>query len=286
MYRIIAVVVTYNRPTFLNKLLAVLAEEQLERILIIDNSLEDHRYSLTENAILIRSKINIGGAGGYALGIQNCVDFDPDFVWLLDDDAIPQSGALKMLLNCYKEHLCRDFEIGYLCSKVLWADTNQLCKMNIPVFKKSQKLDGQVVSCSFVSVLIRYTKILEVGLPYKEFFIWYDDVEYTTRLSKVSYGLYVEDSIVRHYIPNNLGANFGNLDERNIFKYAHGIRNTVFCHLKDRNFRKLYRLFFRIRKEMLLKDVPINHRLIIYKWYLKGLIFHPEIEYITFNNNS
>lgn len=279
MDRVVAIIVTYNRPEFLRKLLLTLNNEDIEKIIVVDNSEKKYEYFLPNNALLISTDNNLGGAGGYALGIKRSAEFNPDFLWLLDDDAIPQVGALKILLDHHRRFKQEGIDVGYLCSKVLWADTNELCKMNIPTFVKNSA--NQVLSCSFVSILIQYDKIIKVGLPYKEFFIWYDDVEYTNRLSKISFGLFVEDSIVRHYTSNNLGADFGYINDSNIIKYAHGIRNTVFCHIKDGRFKKLYRLFFRVRREMLSKSIPKKYRFFIYKWYLKGMIFHPTVEYLT-----
>lgn len=277
--KVVAVVVTHNRPNFLNRLLSVLSNQNLEKIIVIDNSETDHDYNLIDNVILVKTKKNIGGSGGYNLGIKKSSEFEPDFVWVLDDDCIPENDALNVLLERY------DFEsstknIGFICSKVLWGNTSELCLMNIPTFNKDSLSKDSILSCSFVSVLIKYSKISEIGLPYKEFFIWYDDVEYTARLSEVSVGIYCENSIVRHYVEQNLGANYGYIDNRNIVKYKFGIRNTVFCFIKNKKFKRLYKLLFRVRKEMLEQNVVAKHRFVIYFWYFKGFWFNPRIEYI------
>jgi GT2 family glycosyltransferase len=40
-------------------------------------------------------------------------------------------------------------------------------------------------------------------LPYADFFIWFDDVEYTKRLAQASFGVHVVTSRMKH--PNNAG---------------------------------------------------------------------------------
>lgn len=277
--KVVAVIVTYNRPDFLNKLLLVLFGQNLEKIIVIDNSEIDYNYNINNNVVLIRANGNIGGAGGYNLGIKRSADFQPDFIWLLDDDSIPENNALSELLRKYDDESTTK-DVGFLCSKVIWGDTSELCLMNIPTFKKKDIASNDVMSCSFVSVLIKYSKIIEIGLPYREFFIWYDDVEYTTRLSRVSVGVYCESSIVYHYIEKNIGANYGYINDKNIVKYKFGIRNTVFCLIKDKKFKRLYRLFLRVRKEMLGRNVILKHRFVIYYWYFKGFYFSPKIEYV------
>lgn len=51
---------------------------------------------------------------------------------------------------------------------------------------------------SFVSLLFRNSLVYEIGLPYKEYFIWGDDTEYTTRISMRYSSYMVLDSVVVH----------------------------------------------------------------------------------------
>jgi GT2 family glycosyltransferase len=68
-----------------------------------------------------------------------------------------------------------------------------------------------------------------VGLPYKEFFIWGDDQEYTNRITKSGYpGFYCADSIVLHKTPLNHFTDFYNDTASNIWKHKHGFRNEFF----------------------------------------------------------
>lgn len=64
---------------------------------------------------------------------------------------------------------------------------------------KAKGLDIVMVSrCSFVSVLIPRWVMEAFGLPYKEYFIWFDDAEYTLRITKSCPGVQVLDSVVLH----------------------------------------------------------------------------------------
>ena len=55
-----------------------------------------------------------------------------------------------------------------------------------------------VRSASFVSVMCDADAVRERGLPVADYFLWNDDFEYTTRLTRRRAGLYVPGSVVVH----------------------------------------------------------------------------------------
>ena len=42
---------------------------------------------------------NTGGAGGFAYGLALALADGADLVWLMDDDTVPEPGALRALLD-------------------------------------------------------------------------------------------------------------------------------------------------------------------------------------------
>ena len=93
-----------------------------------------------------------------------------------------------------------------------------------------------VESCSFVSVLISREAIEDVGYPIKEFFIWYDDIEYTSRITRKYQGLYTKDSIVLHKTKSNQG--WLPVDMGRIKHYFYAFKNQTYVHRK-RGFKEL-----------------------------------------------
>ena len=71
-----------------------------------------------------------------------------------------------------------------------------------------------VTQCSFVSVLIPRWVMEAFGLPYKEYFIWFDDAEYTLRITKACPGVEVLDSVVLHDMGVNQGVNYSMVNEK------------------------------------------------------------------------
>ena len=44
---------------------------------------------------VVRLQQNTGGAGGFAVGVEQALTHDPDLVWLLDDDTVPTPDAAR-----------------------------------------------------------------------------------------------------------------------------------------------------------------------------------------------
>jgi rhamnopyranosyl-N-acetylglucosaminyl-diphospho-decaprenol beta-1,3/1,4-galactofuranosyltransferase len=118
--------------------------------------------------------------------------------------------------------------------------------MNVPAIKPSfnqktpfNKYDDKglllIETCSFVSLLINAQVVKKVGLPYKDFFIWGDDQEYTRRITKTgSLGLYSKDSVVLHKTELNYFPDFYHDSPKNLWKHKHGFRNEFFMIKKNK----------------------------------------------------
>ena len=239
-----ALVVTYNRLNLLKECLQAIDNQSVpvEKILIIDNhssdgtadyldSLEDLRY------VVCHMKTNLGGSGGFFEGIKNFMEHENnDYLWLMDDDTIPEPDTLDQLL---KAGSTLD-KFGFLASNVRWTD-NKPALMNIPVvdpLRWNQNV-GQneflpvIKSASFVSLLIPRVMIQRVGLPYKEFFIWGDDSEHTSRLSARCTSYFVPESIVIHKMAANTGVDIVTDDSNRIDRYFYSFRNRMFLARKE-----------------------------------------------------
>lgn len=106
-----AVVVTHRRPDELAKSLeAVSAQTRTpDHLVVIDND-DDPRVAELVSAVpiatsYIGSRRNLGGAGGFALGMLHALALGSDWVWLADDDGRPSdSEVLRALLSCATNH--------------------------------------------------------------------------------------------------------------------------------------------------------------------------------------
>lgn len=283
-----AIVVTYNRKALLAKCIEKLqAQTKSLDILIIDNASTDGTEYLfdkeIENIYYYNTGSNLGGAGGFNYGIKKAVEQGYDYLWILDDDTLPTPTALEELLRKDEE---LNGEYGFLSSKVLWKDNN-ICTMNIQKQTKWNKLknfddESSIQYASFVSLFIKATKVREVGLPYKEFFIWADDWEYTRRISKTEKCYYVPKSIVHHWCNSNVGANIITAEPERMERFKYMYRNDVVMYRQDGIEGKIYltirNLVHRLRILKNGKNIKEKYALINLATR-EGKNFYPKVEF-------
>ncbi len=105
---VVSIIVTYaDRSDFVLQVIRGCRNEGVDRIFLVDNascSQSASRYDVcaseSTDITLIRHSENSGSAGGYAAGIRALDGLPADtFVWLLDDDTVPQENSLKYLMS-------------------------------------------------------------------------------------------------------------------------------------------------------------------------------------------
>ncbi|AWH91136.1 glycosyltransferase [Dietzia lutea] len=109
--RVVAVVVTHRRLEQLRESLAVVCGQTrpIDHLVVVDNADEHAVRELVESqpveATYIGSKHNLGGAGGFALGMLHALATGADLVWCADDDGRPEGpDVLATLLHCMDHH--------------------------------------------------------------------------------------------------------------------------------------------------------------------------------------
>jgi len=295
--KVVAVVVTYNRRGKLARCIGSIREQSrpADQILVVDNASTDGTAEvLAELAqqepklTVIQMSTNTGGAGGFHKGIREGVLAGADFLWVMDDDCYPREKALERLLHAFAAYERRWGEPpGFTCSRVLAGDESSICEMNIPGaawnwnFPYTDELFAVAVHwCSFVSCLIRADDVKQKGLPLKEYFIWYDDVEYTRRLAWGKCGLAVMDSIAVHDMPANDPVDWNKVTWDNLWKYRYGLRNQAAWHYCNEGRRSYLRYIRFVWQRSGMGPASLKLRLALMKWGLKALTFRPQPDFI------
>ena len=209
---IAAVVVTYNRPDELQQVVAGLQGQThpLDHLIIFDNGgpvrasaiLKEQAGSLD----IIHSEKNLGGAGGFARGLAVGMARGADWIWLMDDDAIPERDALARLLAVRPD---LPTNVGALCCGVReygsWGRRHRRFFNRWTGWEHSVGASAYHRDCveidtgSFVGFLVCAKAVQEVGLPDAEFFLAYDDTDYSLRLQDAGWRLWlVPGSVINH----------------------------------------------------------------------------------------
>jgi GT2 family glycosyltransferase len=293
--KIAAVIVTYNGLDYLKQCMEGVRNQiyRVDQIIVVNNCEKDETadwLSSQDHIVSINQK-NTGGAGGFKMGIKKAYEMKFDWVWCLDHDIILPD---ECLFNLISSKVIKMGKTGFISSVILDSNDNPV-PINVPQFENSRnvikgihKLDAIPIICSsFSSVLINLEVVDKVGLPYKDFFIWGDDSEFTLRIYKYGYqGYLITNSIGIHMNCINSSEPFNDLDITDI-KFKYGIRNYFYINnLKSkiiyksniRGWISSFYFYFKIVEGRVLrngftgiKELPYIIQLIIW-----GIFFKPK----------
>ncbi len=289
-----AVVVTYNRKDLLEKCIGSLLGQRGAScdVIVVDNASTDGTRAMIKEKFDVPSVryentgANLGGAGGFQYGVKKAVQLGYEYVWIMDDDTLPNETALLELFNADKK---LDGNWGFLSSVAYWTD-GSICRMNIQkknIFKhigdNEYKSDiAPIKMCSFVSLLVKSDVICELGLPIGEYFIWTDDYEFTGRISRKYPCYMVPGSKVVHAMKNHIRVNFAMDDASRINRYHYIYRNDVHCY---RQYGLAGWCYIILKDIYTVFDILIHsktHRMrkirTVFRGFIEGLSFYPEIK--------
>lgn len=111
MTDVCAVLVTHRRLDELAKSLDALTAQtrRPDHLIVVDNDNDAHVRELVDGQTItstyLGSRRNLGGAGGFALGMLHALTLGADWVWCADDDGRPaDSNVLAELMACAEKH--------------------------------------------------------------------------------------------------------------------------------------------------------------------------------------
>mgnify|MGYP000029916967 CR=1 FL=1 len=227
MYKMAAITVTFNSSHFLKRVIEALENQTylVDEIVVVDNnSNEENKENIRkllknkEHIHIIWMKENLGGAGGFNAGMQYAQEkLNPDWYWLMDDDAFPREDCLYKLMQ-YTDYADN---IGCL-QPLIWGVDHE--KYQLYHHKRESKLlleDIAIVSnaaeleeitpieaSAFVGPLFSRAAVEQVGIADGTLFIYGDDLEYTYRVSREFKVLLVRDAVINHQDPPLVGGVF------------------------------------------------------------------------------
>lgn len=202
--RVCAVVVTYNRKEMMTRCVdAVLAQSRrVERILIVDNASTDgtgqllsERYRNNARVEHVQLTENGGGAAGFHEGFERALAYQPDWIWAMDDDGLPDGRCLENLLAAPAPAgqfrgplvLSREEMEDSANGELAFPGGVERPQGNIPLRTRgdvaAHAKDGVLTGYAsvFNGVLIHRRAVERIGLPNKNFFIWGDEFDYIYR---------------------------------------------------------------------------------------------------------
>ncbi|MGV0835814.1 galactofuranosyltransferase GlfT1 [Mycolicibacterium thermoresistibile] len=191
---VVAVVVTHRRRDLLVKSLDALTGQTRapDHLIVVDNDDDPAVRELVTGQPIpttyFGSRRNLGGAGGFALGMLQALALGADWVWLADDDGRPEDAdVLATLLACARQH-------GLAEVSPMVCDLDDPQRLAFPLRRglvwrrrvDELRTDGSDllpgIASLFNGALFRASALEAVGVPDLRLFIRGDEVEMHRRL--------------------------------------------------------------------------------------------------------
>jgi GT2 family glycosyltransferase len=212
------VIVTYNSQEFILNCLASVRRAAMEidhETIVIDNDSTDETKALMKtfgNSItFLGNPENYGFARAVNMGLQRATG---DFLLLLNPDTVIKSDSLSPMIDFMR----RNSRVGICGCKLLNRDGSlQYSKGSFPTLfslfyrrvlpRRMRKYHlwgyGQAGPCDWVTgafVCIRKSVIEDIGYLDKNYFIYYEDLDYCLRTKKKGYEIYYDPQIETYHL--------------------------------------------------------------------------------------
>lgn len=234
------VIVTYNRLEKLKKCIKKVENQIIKasHIIIVDNASSDGTNEYLKNEKFHSSEYiikefteNRGGSGGFYAGMKEALNYSDDWILLIDDDA--------MLREDYMLKISGNIVEGILAYTGSVNEHNKISmehRRNVKLTGLYKELPVGVKAlhdatfdfdlASFCGLLVNIELVKKIGLPKEDFFIWYDDTEYSLRIRKYSKIRNVNTAILDHEL-SSYKSNIKDNHQMN-WKVYYGLRNRLY----------------------------------------------------------
>lgn len=219
-FSVTVVTVTYGgRRDLLMRMITGAGAQGVERIVVVDNGATwPVRSELSAEhgdfVDVVELGCNTGSAGGFSAGIRRAVELGTEYIWLLDDDNVPEPGCLDALMSAY-ERLRRKVSVDRLAVLAFRPEHQPDIAAGVPVrrayprrnsFRGFHVLDipykiwrrtpwGRprlkgplpelidVPLAPYSGLLFHRDVVQAIGLPREDFVLYADDHEYSARIT-------------------------------------------------------------------------------------------------------
>jgi len=259
MEQIYAVVLSYKRKDLLKRCLEGISAQSrpCDGIIVVDNASGDGTLEMLLQMQLQHPALkiyelshNTGASGGFSAGFRIAYQMGADYVWMMDDDVIPEPDALQRLVEAAETLAAQDQPHSFLLST---AYTEDGLLTNVPqVDERTNAIDYgnwpallhhgviPVRPATFVSILVPRLSLQRYGLPLAQMFMWGDDTEFTLRISQQTPGYLVAASRVLHLRRVSGSINIRReTDPQRIALHRHFIRNELFIARRYHRWRRV-----------------------------------------------
>lgn len=318
--KVCAIVTVYNNITEVKAITSslYLQTRPIDCLIYVDNSDDKYKFdirnyilsvSVNKNVIYIKTKKNIGSAGGFAIGMQYAVLNNFDFIWLNDQDGIPSEDCLFNLLEVYNLNSSASVYSPLILSTENKAELLYFrSKLNIflnylDYVNRNNCFKIDVVGTT--GILIHKSIINNIGVYNDEIcFVGNEDIEYSLRLAKNKINIYCVRKavyyhpdlfikhnnkkslvkklpIIKHLIPLFFGYTFNNNQISYYNTLSMSFINYAYGHIIFKQLNIVYSILRLLLAKIFDNKINTLETLII---YCSGILLTKKYSYYYFSN--
>jgi GT2 family glycosyltransferase len=194
-------------------------------IILVDNASSDGSVDKVRDAYpsvkVLRSQENLGFAAGNNVGIRQALENGADYVWLLNNDTVVEPDSLSHLVQRMKERP----EAGMCGSTLVYYENRErvqalagarynkwlgvaahigdgIPRRNLPT---ADKVESQMSYIVAASMLVSRSFIETVGPMNESYFLYYEELDWSTRARGCFSIVYAPKSVVFHKKGSSIG---------------------------------------------------------------------------------
>lgn len=196
------ITVNFNQPKATIELLKTLKEQDSFNfeLILVDNASDENHETTFKNIFpsltFIRSKVNLGFAGGNNLGINVAKG---NYIFLLNNDTEIPKNCISTLVAQFKE----DKNMGLLSPLILYFDDKSTIQyagytpLNYLTARNSQigqyeknigqynHITQQTGFCHGAAVMCRKEDLVKAGLMEENYFLYYEELDWCEKFKKI-----------------------------------------------------------------------------------------------------
>jgi GT2 family glycosyltransferase len=209
------VVLNWNKAAMTASCIAAVARMTYPRLLtlVVDNGSDPGSLGPLEQSDtpfeLIRNPRNLGFTGGVNIGIRRALETDAAYIWLLNNDALPEADTLSHMIPILEAdrgigmaspvvrnsdaHDAEDFCGG------LWNGQTTETTADLAIYQQWQRDAPERIWLVGTALLMRRQLVEAIGLYDERFFAYWEDTDYSLRALAAGYrNIVVAGAVVRH----------------------------------------------------------------------------------------
>lgn len=245
-YSYCIVIVTFNRINLLKECLEHALNQTVapEKIVVVNNCSTDGtleylntHYSNNSLFEIFHSKENNGGSWGFSKGMQIAMEHTTaEWFLMIDDDAILDYSCMEEMSPLNVSENVK----AIACSVIENGKINTFHRRNINDKIDESMYKSDSFTCelaSFCGLMVHRSLVQEIGYPLAEYFIWFDDSEYSMRF-KGKTSIVVQTNAKLIHKVKNVNSN---KTSQISWKEYYDVRNQIDMYRRHGYFLKLVR---------------------------------------------